>query len=106
MHPEIKQDRPGMCPECGMSLVPEKKKKSAMDHDTRDKHAGHSTAMFFRKFWVCLILTVPVVLYADVVEKIFSWSPPNFPGSAYLPLVGGGFSLPEHGEKLKADCRE
>jgi len=89
MHPEIKQDRPGMCPECGMSLVPEKKKKSAMDHDTRDKHAGHSTAMFFRKFWVCLILTVPVVLYADVVEKIFSWSPPDFPGSAYLPLVLG-----------------
>ena len=28
MHPEIKQDRPGMCPECGMALVPVKKDKS------------------------------------------------------------------------------
>lgn len=56
---------------------------------TAGKHAGHSTAMFFRKFWVSLILTIPVVLYADVIEKIFKWSPPDFPGSAYMPLVFG-----------------
>ncbi|MEK7133251.1 MAG: heavy metal translocating P-type ATPase, partial [Patescibacteria group bacterium] len=54
-----------------------------------DKHVGHSTEMFLKKFWVSLILTVPVVLYADVVQKIFGWSPPDFPGSAYLPLVFG-----------------
>jgi len=30
-----------------------------------DKHAGHSTEMFLRKFWISLILTIPVVLYAD-----------------------------------------
>lgn len=89
MHPEIKQDRPGMCLECGMNLVPERKKKSAGGHEGHDKHAGHSTAMFFRKFWISLILTIPVVLYADVVEKIFKWSPPAFPGSEYLPLVFG-----------------
>jgi len=45
--------------------------------------------MFFRKFWVSLILTVPVVLYADVIEKIFKWSPPDFLGSQYLPLLLG-----------------
>ncbi|OGE81513.1 MAG: copper-translocating P-type ATPase [Candidatus Doudnabacteria bacterium RIFCSPLOWO2_02_FULL_48_8] len=28
----------------------------------RDKHAGHSTAMFLRKFWVSLILTAPILL--------------------------------------------
>ncbi len=88
MHPEVRQDKPGMCPECGMNLVPAKGKK-AKDHEGHDKHAGHSTAMFFRKFWVSLILTVPVVLYADVIEKIFKWSPPDFPGSEYLPLMLG-----------------
>lgn len=88
MHPEVKQDRPGMCPECGMNLVPAKRKK-ATDHDGHDKHAGHSTTMFFRKFWVSLILTIPVVLYADVIEKIFKWSPPDFPGSDYLQLILG-----------------
>jgi len=96
MHPEIKQDRPGMCSECGMNLIPAKKKKTDIDH-SRDtstslsagKHAGHSTAMFFRKFWISLALTIPVVLYADVVEKIFKWSPPVFFGSDYMPLILG-----------------
>jgi len=80
-----------------MNLVPEKRvigdhgvrNKSAFAKATADRHAGHSTAMFFRKFWVSLILTIPVVLYADVVEKIFRWSPPDFPGSEYLSIVLG-----------------
>jgi P-type Cu2+ transporter len=85
MHPEIRQDRPGMCPECGMNLVPA---KGHVNH-THDKHAGHSTNMFLRKFWVSLILTIPVVLYADVIEMIFKWSSPSFPGSEFLPLILG-----------------
>lgn len=89
MHPEITRDKPGMCPECGMNLVPAKKKKEATHHPTSDKHAGHSTAMFLKKFWVSLILTIPVVLYADVVKIVFKWSPPEFPGQVYLPLVLG-----------------
>ncbi len=88
MHPEVMQGNPGMCPECGMQLVPTKNKKS-VGHEGHDKHAGHSTQMFFRKFWVSLILTIPVVLYAKVVETIFKWSPPAFPGSDYLPLILG-----------------
>src|SRR3990172_11837742 len=89
MHPEIRQDKPGMSPECGMNLVPEKKRKEHAGHSEHDRHAGHSTAMFFRKFWVSLILTIPVVLYADVIEKIFKWSPPEFSGSNYLPAILG-----------------
>ncbi|OGF88442.1 ATPase [Candidatus Giovannonibacteria bacterium RIFCSPLOWO2_01_FULL_48_47] len=42
-----------------------------------------------RKFWVSLILTVPVVLYADVFQKVFRWQAPEFIGSNYLPLVLG-----------------
>ncbi|MFH1030364.1 MAG: heavy metal translocating P-type ATPase [bacterium] len=107
MHPEVERDKPGLCPECGMNLIPAKKEmemdhfahESAHDHHAASgshsakamtgKHAGHSTAMFFRKFWICLMVTIPVVLYADVIEKIFKWSPPKFPGSAYMPLVFG-----------------
>ena len=89
MHPEIKRDIPGICPECGMSLVKTQSAKRKAQNGAMDKHAGHSTEMFLKKFWVSLILTVPVVLYADVVQKIFGWSPPDFPGSAYLPLVFG-----------------
>ncbi len=53
------------------------------------KHACHSASMFLQKFWISLILTIPVVLYADAIEKIFKWSPPDFPGSNYLSLVFG-----------------
>lgn len=86
MHPEVRQDRPGMCPECGMNLVPA---KSSTAHTGHEKHAGHSTVMFFRKFWISLALTIPVVLYADISETLFNWLPPAFPGSEYLPLVFG-----------------
>src|SRR3990167_7116020 len=72
-----------------MSLVPAKKKKLDMEHGTHDKHAGHSTAMFLRKFWISLSLTIPVVLYADVLKTIFKWSLPEFPGLSYMPLILG-----------------
>lgn len=87
MHPEVRSKAPGMCPECGMNLVPAKEKAGA--HGDHDKHAGHSTQMFFRKFCISLVLTIPVVLYADITETIFKWSPPEFPGSDFLPLVLG-----------------
>src|SRR3989344_4838067 len=73
MHPEISRDKPGMCPECGMNLI---KVESAKIKDQnsaqkiRDKHEGHSTVMFLRKFWVSLILTVPVVLYSEVARDV------------------------------------
>ena len=48
MHPEILQDKPGMCPECGMSLVPTKTKKKDPHSEEKesDKHAGHKTESF------------------------------------------------------------
>ena len=58
-----------------------------MDHAGHDKRVGHRAEMFLKKFWVSLALTIPVVLYADIVGKIFKWSPPDFPGSKYLPLL-------------------
>src|SRR3989344_4637191 len=70
MHPEIKQDKPGMCPECGMSLVVTKSKSrshsdrgSSIHDKSGSGHAGHSTKMFLRKFWVSLILTIPIVIF-------------------------------------------
>ncbi len=96
MHPEVTQDTPGMCPECGMSLVPVKKKDKShsaihgeQDRTAQNKHAGHSTEMFFKKFWISLALTIPVVLYADVVKSIFDLKLPAFPGLTYMPIVLG-----------------
>ncbi len=86
MHPEIMQDHPGMCPECGMNLVPASS-KGGREHDAPDKHAGHSTNIFKMKFWVSLILSIPVVLYSDVAQKLLQWQAPAFPGSQYFQFV-------------------
>ena len=42
MHPEIKQDKPGSCPKCGMDLVPEKPK----DSDEEEKAYHNMVAKF------------------------------------------------------------
>jgi Cu2+-exporting ATPase len=93
MHPEIKRDRPGMCPECGMALVPEKKKAAGHidTHDDHDKHAGHTTASFLTKFWVTLALSVPVFFYSEMAVMLFGIQAPRFAGSPYILLVVGSF---------------
>jgi Cu2+-exporting ATPase len=54
-----------------------------------DQHAGHSQKMFRDKFWLSLILTVPVVFWAAHVQMIFGYTAPGFPGSAWIsPVLG------------------
>lgn len=59
----------------------------ADDHSNHDKHAGHSVAMFKDKFWLSLLLTIPVLIYSEMIQQWFSFTPPNFSGSQYLPLI-------------------
>ncbi len=90
MHPEIHRDRPGMCPECGMALVPEKKKAPAGEGaHAHDKHAGHKTQSFLAKFWFSLLLTLPVLVYSDLFREILGIRLPLFPGARFAPLILG-----------------
>ncbi len=105
MHPEIIHDNPGMCPECGMNLIPIKAKKTEQPSEMEmsgdyashaghnetaasfNKHEGHHVNIFKRKFWVSLVLSVPIVLYSDLMQAAFHWTAPAFPGSSYLQFV-------------------
>ena len=92
MHPEVRKDAPGICPECGMTLISEKRKAENAkhgEHKEYEKHAGHNTQMFLRKFWISLILTVPVIVYSDIFETLSGLKAPEFPGSQYLTLILG-----------------
>jgi P-type Cu2+ transporter len=86
MHPEIERKSPGMCPECGMALVPAKSRKKNGGHD---KHEGHSTKMFLKKFWVSLALTIPLVAYSELPELFFGLMLPRFPGIDLVILALG-----------------
>lgn len=57
------------------------------DHQEHDKHAGHSVAMFRDKFWLCFALTIPVLLYSEMIQHWLRFTPPAFPGSEYVPFV-------------------
>ena len=59
------------------------------DHDDHDKHAGHSVEMFRSKFWLCLVLTIPVVIWSEHIQALFGYSAPVFPGSEFIePALG------------------
>jgi Cu+-exporting ATPase len=58
MHPEIRQDHPGNCPKCGMTLEPE---LPALDDDENPELAD-----FKRRFWWTLPFTMVVVVLAMV----------------------------------------
>ena len=57
MHPEIERDGPGTCPKCGMALEP---KTVVPDKDEDDSELRGMTY----RFWICLVLTIPVLLLA------------------------------------------
>lgn len=113
MHPDITRDGPGICPECGMGLVPAKRPKNepkGMDLRSFGRHGSRHTDVFERKFWVSLALSVPLVLYSDMIPAIFRWSPPSFAGLAEVQLAvasavffyGGGVFLASAWRELKA----
>ena len=54
-----------------------------------DKHAGHKISSFLAKFWVALALTIPILAYSELPEKLFGLKAPAFPGSSFFPLVLG-----------------
>jgi P-type Cu2+ transporter len=58
-------------------------------HDGHDKHAGHSVAMFRDRFWLSLVLTIPVFYWSDMIQEWFGYTAPTFAGSTWIPPVLG-----------------
>ena len=58
-------------------------------HTGHGGHAGHSEAMFQRPFWISLLLTIPVLLYAELLQELLGYTAPPFPGSPYVGAVLG-----------------
>lgn len=57
------------------------------NHQEHDKHAGHSVIMFKDKFWLSLLLTIPVLAYSEMIQHWLRFTPPTFPGSPYVPFA-------------------
>ncbi|MCL5794997.1 MAG: cadmium-translocating P-type ATPase [Patescibacteria group bacterium] len=56
-------------------------------HETQNvynKHAGHSTKIFWQKFWVCLIFTIPILLLTPAIQSFLHLQFLHFSGDIYV----------------------
>ena len=58
-------------------------------HAAHDKHAGHSVAMFRDRFWLSVLLTVPILVWSDTVQGWLGYTAPSFPLSDRIPAIFG-----------------
>lgn len=104
MHPEVRQKEPGNCPICGMTLERVKSQDTPTPHDhanmKHEKHGGHAghaghdhgkmVTDFKRRFWICLILTIPVLALSPMIQHLLgvgeSW---RFTGDSWLLAAMG-----------------
>lgn len=84
MHPEIKEDKPGKCPKCGMDLIEHSDLEGGHDH--HDHTAMMSTPEaakdFLHRFYIVTILLVPLVLFSSLAVKYLGV--PDFAGRSYV----------------------
>ncbi|WKK57384.1 heavy metal-binding domain-containing protein [Sphingobacterium sp. BN32] len=104
MHPQVLKDEPGKCPLCGMALVPgggtsashehtpehEHSGHSQHGHDDEnfDKHEGHNTGDFLTRFWISLVITIPILLLSHMIQQWLGFSL-AFNGDKYVLLALG-----------------
>ena len=55
-------------------------------HESHTDHTGHEI-LFRNRFWVCFVLTIPVLLYSPMLQELLGFAPPAFPGHAWVAPV-------------------
>lgn len=77
--------------------VPKKSEhKPPHKHDNHthhvDEHAGHSTEDFRKRFWICLIITIPVLLLDPMIQDLIGLGDSvRFRGDKYLLFAFASF---------------
>ncbi len=62
---------------------------SRNEHSGHDKHAGHSPEMFRDRFWLSLLLTLPIIYFSEQFQAWFNYKAISFTGSVWInPILG------------------
>ena len=106
MHPQVIKDEPGKCPLCGMALVligggnhlgdthqhghhhDHEHHQDQEHHNDYNKHAGHHTGDFLKRFWISLIISVPILLLSHMIQHWLGFNL-KFTGDNYVLLALG-----------------
>jgi Cu2+-exporting ATPase len=83
---------------------------SRPDHTADDKHAGHSPQMFRDRFWLSVLLGIPILYFDAHLQEWFGYRAAHFPGvgwaqpvlSTVLYLYGGGVFVQGAVRELRA----
>ncbi len=75
-----------------------------------DRHAGHSVGMFRNRFWIALLLTVPILVWGHMLPGLMGYRPPQIPGTRWIApgfgavvyLYGGWPFIQGAGRELRA----
>lgn len=104
MHPEVRKSEPSRCPACGMELIEKRitKKPEAehADHDmSKMSHQDHEAAMtnpqmakkmegdMRNRFFISLLLSIPIFLYSSVGMNVLKLNLPSFIPTNWLLLI-------------------
>jgi P-type Cu2+ transporter len=61
-------------------------KEVVYGHSMHDKHAGHHTHDFLKRFWICLAITIPVLLLSHMIQQWLGFEL-MFAGNEYILLL-------------------
>jgi len=56
------------------------------EHAGHEDHGGHEI-MFRNRFWISLILSIPVLFYSESIQRWLGYTAPAFPGSQWIVPV-------------------
>ncbi|HRQ38086.1 MAG TPA: heavy metal translocating P-type ATPase [Chloroflexota bacterium] len=68
----------------GHEMQPDQSKHAG--HGGHGSHAGHEI-MFRNRFWVSLVLSIPVLYFSPMLQHWLGYAAPTFPGSAWIAPV-------------------
>lgn len=58
-------------------------KQVPVSHQVHDEHMGHHTEDFLKRFWICLFLTIPVLILSEMIQHWFGYHL-TFPGARWV----------------------
>jgi Cu2+-exporting ATPase len=64
---------------------PNKQQHKETDHQPHDEHAGHHTEGFLKRFWICLVVSIPVLLLSHMIQQWLGFTF-TFTGDKYVLL--------------------
>jgi Cu2+-exporting ATPase len=45
--------------------------------------------MFRNKFWISLLLTIPTLIWGEMIPRVLGFTPPAIPGARWIPVIFG-----------------